>query len=198
MERKTSGVRRQEIVASTLRLMIKNGIGNSTINNIAKANNISEAAIYRHFKDKRAILTGLIEYFENNLLDAISRPSQGTDDPIITLQEIMRNHMKLVQKNRGIFFAIIAESMHFNDVILKRRILEVIEKYKNKITAVLIEARNKKLIKNNLNYDEVSLALFGLVQTAIIQSSLTNFKVPPMRRLNTLWNIFIDGIRMRS
>ena len=57
----TSSQRKEEIVRSARFLVVRKGMQNLTIKNLAKENKTSEAVIYRHFKDKRAILVALIE-----------------------------------------------------------------------------------------------------------------------------------------
>lgn len=194
MPRKTCQLRKQEIIESAMDLMFNEGIRGITIKNIAIKNEISEGAIYRHFKDKQAILLGLIDLFEKNLMQAIEAPIKIYKNPLDRLKEIMKAHMVVTQEKKSILFSITAESIHFNDDLLRRRILEVIEKYKDKIKEILLQAKEEKLLRSGINLDAVSLTFFGLIQAAIVQYALTNYTVVPITKFQTLWNIFIKGI----
>jgi len=198
MNRKTTAQRKAEIIESARDLMIKKGVQSLTIKNIAGRNKISEAAIYRHFKDKQAILVALIDDLEKNLMREIDEPIKHYRNPLVRLREIMKTHMVFTEKKKGMLFAITAESIHFNDDFLRRKILGVIGKYKGKIKLILIEAREKGLLRKDIDLDSSSLAFFGLIQTAIVQFALTNYTVPPLTKFQSLWKVFIKGIEKKG
>ena len=195
MERKSTDMRKVEIVNAAWDLIIHEGAQRVTIKNIAEKINISEAAIYRHFQDKHSILMALVDSFENNLIKVIDEPMRNYKNPIDKLKEIMKTHMVFTEEKKGLLFAITAESIHFNDDALRRRILEVIEEYKARIKKILLEAKRQKLLHENINLDSVSLTFFGLIQAAIVQYALTNYTVPPIKKFAPLWNIFLKGIK---
>lgn len=198
MKRKSSQQRKKDIIDAARELIIREGVQGVTIKNISKKNRISEPAVYRHFKNKREILVGLIENFESNLMTAIDEPIRYHKNPLDRLREIMKTHLIFTEKKRGGLFAITAESIHFNDDFLRRKILGVMEKYKIKIKDILNEAKREGLVREEINLDAVSLAFFGLIQTAIIQFALTNYTVPPVTKFETLWNVFIRGIEKKK
>jgi len=192
--KKRSRDRKKEIIETARELIILEGAQGVTIKNIAKKNRISEPAVYRHFKNKRAILIALIDSFEENLMEAIDQPIRHYANPLIRLKEIMRTHMIFTERKKGILFAITAESINFNDDYLRRKILCVIERYKQRIKDILCEAKKGGGLREDINLDAVSLTFFGLIQAAIIQFALTNYTVPPITKFQTLWNIFLKGI----
>lgn len=59
MERLASGERRRAIAAAALDVLDEEGIGKLTLRNVAQRVGISEAAIYRHFTDKEAVVAEL-------------------------------------------------------------------------------------------------------------------------------------------
>jgi len=195
MPRKNSVERKIDIVNSARDLIIGEGVQSLTIKNISKKNKISEAAIYRHFKNKQAILVAIIDNFEHNLMKAIDEPIKYYENPLKRLEELMRVHMIFTEKKKGILFAITAESVHFNDDFLRRKVLGVIEAYKIKIKKILFEARKKGLIRKDIDLNAASLTFFGLIQAAIVQFALTNYTVPPITKFQTLWNVFLKGIK---
>ena len=81
MERKSSEERKAEIVNNALDLLMEEGMQSLTIKNISLRNHISEAAIYRHFSDKHAILMALVDAFEENLLHTIKYPLKNYQNP---------------------------------------------------------------------------------------------------------------------
>lgn len=195
MKRKKTEERKKEIIDTARDLIIHKGVRGVTIKNISKRNKISEPAVYRHFKNKRAILLALIDNFENSLMGAIDKPMRHYKNPLVRLKEIMKTHMIFTEQKKGILFAITAESIHFNDDFLRRKILKVIDKYKERITGILLEAKKEGLIREDINIEAVGLTFFGLIQAAIVQFALTNYTVPPITKFQTLWNVFLKGIK---
>lgn len=198
MKRKNSLERKKEIIDSAGDLIIHEGVQGVTIKNISKRNRISEPAIYRHFKNKREILVELINTFENSLMEAIDKPIRHHKNPLDRLREIMKTHMIFTEERKGVLFAVTAESIHFNDDYLRRKILGVIERYKTKIKGILLEAKKEGMLREDINLDSVSLTFFGLIQAAIVQFALTNYTVPPITKFHTLWNIFLRGIEKKK
>lgn len=194
MERKPSEERKTEIVNAALNLLMEEGMQSLTIKNISSQNHISEAAIYRHFTDKHAILMALVDAFEKNLMHAINNPLKKYQNPLKRLQEIMRSHMLFTEKSKGIFFSITGEAVHCNDDELRRKVINIIETYKSKVKKILQEAMVKGLIREDINLDAVSLSFFGLIQTAIIRYALTDYTLPPFSNFNTIWKLFLNGI----
>ncbi|MGA2090865.1 MAG: TetR/AcrR family transcriptional regulator [Endomicrobiales bacterium] len=194
MPRYTSTIRKNEIVQSARELIINKGIKAVTIKNIAAKNKITEGAIYRHFKSKRAILQMLVEDFESNLMKAIDCAIRDGDDPIETLKNIMIVHLKYTEERKSELFVITAASVHFDDRELRQNILDVIERYKSRIKIILLKAQKENLLRNKIDLDSVSLTFFGLIQITAIQYALTNYTVAPITKFNTLWEIFIKGI----
>jgi len=198
MRRKSSSVRQNEIANIARDLIIHEGVQGVTIKNIAKKSKISEAAIYRHFKDKNAILTMVINAFQAQLMQAITVSAQANKNSLERLKEIMKTHMIFTEKKKGMLFALTAESIYFNDDRLRRRILGVIEQYKAKIKTILADAKKEGVLREDVNLDAVSLAFFGLIQAAIVQFALTNYTVAPITKFQTLWNIFLKGIESKK
>ena len=194
MARHRTEVRQHEIVASARELIISQGVAAVTIRNIAKKSKISEGAIYKHFKSKRDILLMLIEDFESNLTEAIDLATTGCEDPIEILKNIMLVHLKYTEERRSELFVITAASVHFDDALLRKRILEVIENYKTGIKSILIEAGKSGKIRPDIDIDQVSLTFFGLIQISAIQFALTNYTASPVKKFETLWDIFLRGV----
>ncbi|MGA1843873.1 MAG: TetR/AcrR family transcriptional regulator [bacterium] len=195
MERKPTQIRRAEIVQAAWELIMEEGVHGLTIKNICRKNNITEAAVYRHFADKHAILMALIDSFEVNLMQALDNPIRNYRNPLQRLKEVMKTHMAFTEEKKGILFAVTAESIHFNDDELRRRILDVINRYRDRIKEMLKEAKNEGLLREDTNLDAASLTFFGLIQAAIVQYALTSYTIPPISKFNTLWDIFLRGVQ---
>lgn len=95
-ERLSSEERREEIIETSLQIIFNQGFSNLTMRNIAKRINISEAAIYRHFKNKKEILDYLIQpVFERN---SSLKDIADEEDLLQVLENLMNQHLETVEK----------------------------------------------------------------------------------------------------
>lgn len=195
MTKKPTDIRKREIIDTARVLIVHQGIKALTINNLAIKMKISEPALYRHFKNKSAILLALIEDFESHLSQGITDAMRSNPEPLSQLRSIMQTHMLLSERKKGIFFAITSESINFKDKGLKKKVLEVIKGYQDKIEVILKLAKKQKKIRQNTDLNVASLAFFGLIQTSIILYALTDYKTFPLAKADALWEIFLRGIK---
>ena len=72
-KRKNTEVRQVQIINAAGSLIFKYGSEHLTVRRIAAEVGISEAAIYRHFKSKKSILSFLLSNIEESLLRDLSR-----------------------------------------------------------------------------------------------------------------------------
>ncbi|MBF0252827.1 MAG: TetR/AcrR family transcriptional regulator [Candidatus Omnitrophica bacterium] len=190
--------RREAIINSARDLILEGGVQNVTIRNIAKKNDITEGAIYKHFKSKKEILLGVVDAFGRELITVVDSMIGTGRDSITILKDIMKKHMKFSEKKKGMLFSITAESIHFDDDEIRLAILGIIEKYIKKIEDILKQAKKNKLINCEIDVRSVSFIFFGMIQSAIVQYALTNYKSTPVSKFNAMWKVFIEGIKKRQ
>lgn len=195
MTKKSTDIRKREIIDTARDLIVHQGIKALTMKNLSSKMKISEPALYRHFVNKRAILGALIEDFEETLSDGVAQSIGSTIDPLEQLKQIMKAHLLLSERKKGIFFAITSESVHFKDKFLTKKVLDVVRRYQFKIRSILEQAQQQKEVRKDTDLEVASLAFFGLIQTCIILYSLTNYTVFPLTKTEVLWGIFLRGIQ---
>ncbi len=192
--RKSTETRKKEIIATAQKFMFEKGVHAITLKNIARMNNISEAAVYRHFTSKRAILAAIIDDVEIKMMEAFDRAVSPDADPVKKLKDIMRTHLIFTEKRKGGLFVITSECIHLNDDLLRKKILKVIDNYTDRIGGLLNEARVRGLVHPEMGIKEASLMYYGLIQTAATDFALRNYDVPPISKFEHLWRFFCNGI----
>ncbi|MCU0585406.1 MAG: TetR/AcrR family transcriptional regulator, partial [Desulfobacterales bacterium] len=70
-KRKSTVARKTQIIAAARKLIIRKGSEHLTVRAIAKEVEITEAAIYRHFKSKREILLFLMNHIMDSMLKEV-------------------------------------------------------------------------------------------------------------------------------
>ena len=82
MARQSTSERQHQIIEATQSLITSKGMEFVTIDAIAEKVGLTEGAIYKHFRSKRAILTLLIDSIEQNLMETLVNSKQVGDSSL--------------------------------------------------------------------------------------------------------------------
>jgi AcrR family transcriptional regulator len=86
--------RRGEILAAARGLFLKEGVDRVTIRAICQRVGLTAPALYRHFKDKREIITGICNETFGRLLEAFRRIRAEEKDPLAALTQMMETYVR--------------------------------------------------------------------------------------------------------
>lgn len=101
------GERRERILASATSLFEENGFHGAGIDDIAAAAGVTGPAIYRHFKNKDAVLVALFDRLGERLEDVLGAVSAL--DGRKALEELVRLHVRLAFEERALIVVYISE-----------------------------------------------------------------------------------------
>ncbi|MDI6739679.1 MAG: TetR family transcriptional regulator [Candidatus Edwardsbacteria bacterium] len=192
--KKATAIRRQELVQTAYRLLTEKGIDSITTKELARQNGISEAALYRHFANKHAIFMALLDEIESDLFQTIGKAAGDNGAPLKKLEAIMRAHMNFTERRKGGIFVITAECIHLRDRDFNQKLLGVIDRYMNTIRRILVDAKKENAINQDIDIDTAGLMFYSLIQVAAIHYVLTDYRIKPISKLRTMWNVFLRGV----
>jgi AcrR family transcriptional regulator len=109
------GERRERILASATSLFEENGFHGAGIDDIAAAAGVTGPAIYRHFKNKDAVLVALFDRLAERLgaiLDTVDAEieANGVDHHRRALETLVRLHVRLAFEERALIVVYISEA----------------------------------------------------------------------------------------
>lgn len=191
--RKRTEIRRQQIVTIIRNIISTKGIENVTIREIADRIGTTGGAIYRHFKNKRDILSLLIDDIEETLMAVIDKAITG-ENPIQNLNNILIAHLEYAKERRETSFIIIMGAMQFSDASIREKISLLIQKYLKRIEKMLADAIKLGLLKKEINRETSAIAFLGLIQSTVTVWSYRNYTFDPQKVSADLWNIYKHGI----
>ncbi|MDO8140733.1 MAG: TetR/AcrR family transcriptional regulator [Candidatus Brocadiales bacterium] len=191
--RKSTAIRRQQIVDIIRNIISLKGIEHVTISEIAEEMGTTKGAIYRHFKSKRDILSLLIDNVEETLMEAIDKAVLHKN-PIQDLKNILLAQLILAKNRKKTSFVVIMGVMQFSDPVIRKKTLQLIQKYLRKIEKLLSDAIKSGLVKKDINPKMSALAFMGLIQSTVTLWSYKNFSYIPEKIHANLWNIYMQGI----
>ena len=193
-KRQSSSLRRKQIIDALRKLIIEYGSENVTVRRIAKEIDVSQGAIYRHFKSKREILDFLIDYIEENLIGDIEKndPQANTLD---ILENIWKGHVSAIEQRKGVSFLVVAEIISLGDKRLNRKIYDVLNNYIDHIQKIVTRGIQRKEIKAGINPATTATSFFGIIQGLVSLWALSNYTFSLEGKYPGLWAFFRQSIQ---
>jgi len=119
------GERRERILASATSLFEENGFHGAGIDDIAAAAGVTGPAIYRHFKNKDAVLVALFDRLAERLgaiLDKVAGEvaSDGSGGHRVALETLVRLHVRLAFEDRALIVVYISEERNLPEAERRR------------------------------------------------------------------------------
>lgn len=162
--RKSTEVRKEEIIRAALYLVEKKGLDKLNIIDIAKEVKLVPAAIYRHFKGKEDIVLALIDFVCERLESNLCQIKDCQETTVIKLKMLFELHVKLLKEEAAIprilYFLLSSE----RDIALKFKMVRAVRNYVEKIREILLQGQEKGEISAKVDAGAAAMLFLGMVQ----------------------------------
>ncbi|HUX47181.1 MAG TPA: TetR/AcrR family transcriptional regulator [Desulfosporosinus sp.] len=113
--KKTVEERRQDILEAALIVFTRKGYNGSTTAEIARSAGVAEGTIFRHFATKKDLLIAVLK---PKVLEGIIYldKEHKNDAPVEFFRCFLRNRLKLIKENEGLFRFMFAEAQYHSEV----------------------------------------------------------------------------------
>lgn len=183
-----AGGRRREIVEASIRLLSKGGIQALTTRNLAERLGVTEPALYRHFKSKRDILLGILEFFKEGQRAMQARSAGSTAPPLAALDGMIGEVFRNFARNPAMVTVILAEGMFQNDRRLSRMIFSIMEDRRESFARTIRAGQDRGEIRGDIGPEELALLAMGAMRLLVTRWRLSGFA----------FDLEADGARCRS
>jgi AcrR family transcriptional regulator len=187
IKRRKTGFRQKQIAAAAAKLIVKLGGEHVTIKNIALEIDLSEAAIYRHFPDKRAIYSFLIGYAEKVLLADLSYVRRRKSLELADPDFFIRRHLSNVVKRRGIFFLVFTEVISMGDRQLNREAIDGINNYIAYMAQIFESCIASRYFRGDSDPACSAFIFYSLLQFLVNCWTLSGYSFDLESRFDDVW-----------
>lgn len=191
-------IRQAQIAEAALKIIARNGLKGFTISTIARKVGVASGNIYRHFKDKNAVMSAIVSEIERNLKTIVLESCHENDTAIECLESIFFKHIEFLRKHKGIPRVIFSDEMYSADKNMSVRLKTSIRGYHNDIKKVLMGGIKDKTFDVDLDIEAAATTFIGLIQSTALQWVLFGGSFSPKARGKKIWKIYLKGILQRS
>lgn len=187
--------RKQQIIDAALKIMSEEGIQRLTVLRIAEEVGITDAALYRHFKSKNAIIEAAVQHVGQSLAARMSIGIAQAAEPVDKLQEALRIHLKFFEENRGIPRILYSEAVYQNDPEIRALVGKFTGHYQDIIRGLILRAKEQGAVKADVGIGIAVLVFLGMVQSTVLLWTLSDYDSPISQTADSLFKVFMEGIQ---
>lgn len=194
-KRKSTLIRKKQIIDAARKIIIRKGSEHLTLRAMAREVGFSEAAIYRHFKNKNEVLSYLVNTIMDEMLHEIISGVADNSYSLNTIDVVLKHHLSCIEQRRGISFQIIAEIISLGDKKLNEKVYVKLTEYLGRIRTFFADGARLNHIRNDIDLDAAALLLFGMIQGVVNIWALSSYNFDLTAKYEALWSIFQKAIQ---
>ena len=192
--RKSTEVRKEEIVRAALEIVEQCGLDKLNINDIAAKIELVPAAIYRHFTGREEIVAALIEYIDKRLRYNLSQVDIVTGTPIAKLKALFELQVSLLKEEaaipRVLYFLLSSD----RNLKLKASMLSAVSFYVQQVKKLLIQGQQQGEVSPDIDVMAAAMMFLGMVQPLAIMSQINKEVLD--RYPHKLWQNYQRSLRV--
>lgn len=177
MENKKFTERQIEIIEAATKRIDEHGIQDLTIKTLSADLNLSEAALYRHFKSKNEILLGLLTYFIDNMKERLEVIlSKNNSSPSELLKEIFESQLNTFVKKPSVVSVIFSESIFQFNKELSNTVSSMMELMQNHIEGIVKKGQANGTFTKAVGVSTTATIIMGGMRITVLKWKLTGHK----------------------
>lgn len=167
-EKLASDIRKEQIVEAALHILSDNEVRKLKITEIAAHLGLAPSALYRHFKNRDAILSAILEHIRGKLYKNVEQVRQTKDNSLDRLHELLIRHARLIEANQGIPRIVFSDELWGQERIKRQRMYRIVNGYLAELEEIIREGQEHSEIVKDIDPAAAARMFFGIVQPAAL------------------------------
>jgi len=186
---------RKQQILEILALQLELNPGNRiTTASLAKAVDVSEAALYRHFASKAKMFEALIDFSEDSVFGLINSILTQEKNAIVRCEKIVQLLLGFSERNPGITRVLVGDALVGENERLRVRVLQFFERLETQLKQILREANLDDSARLVGSIDSGANQILALVEGKMSQFVRTSFNKKPTDYYQEQWQALKRGL----
>lgn len=187
IEKKSTQVRQGEIIQAALEVIGKEGVTGLTISGVAQAAQMSEANIYRHFRNKLDMIRGVAEFIGDLVVTRAARMAASSGSPLDKLEEALMAQIGMIARNPGIPRLLFSDGGIASGGRIARIMSGRIELFQATLTGLLEAAKDEGELREQVQPRETAITIMGMMQFSVLRWISNQAEGDLVQELKLLW-----------
>jgi TetR/AcrR family transcriptional regulator len=193
--KKSTRIRKEEIVRAALDIVGNKGVQALTIAAIADSAGMSEANIYRHFSGKDEIFSALADFIGSSVMGNAATIAAGSRRPLEKLETIFFSHIKIIAEHPGVPRFVFSEDILLGHPDLAKSLRSRIGHYVETVSGVIAAGMQEGELKPEILPRETALTMLGMIQFTALRQTIGGLNSDIIIESRKLWANFLHLIR---
>ena len=194
--RQSTDARQSEIVATLVRLSAERSVSEITTTDIARAMNVSQGALFRHFPTKEAIRLAVVDWIDATLMQRLLEVRQHASSPVGALRGMFMAHVAFAIEYPGAPRLVFGELQQPNESPIKHRVCRLMQHYRELLSEIPATAASANPVRSDV--DRPAAALFlGAIQGLVIQSMVSGTTQHLMEQAQAVFGLYQQGLEAK-
>jgi len=190
-----SEVRQEQMVNAALALIGKDGPKALTVASVAGAIGVVPSALYRHFADKDALVTSILDAIGQRLLANAAAVCQEANGAEARLRLLYLRHTELIRTTPGMIRLVFSEDVCGGCPERKRGLHQVLKGYLGAVADIVRQGQAAGTLCPEPAPATVALMFLGMVQPAAILWHVSEGTFDLPAETEKCWRFFSQAIQ---
>ena len=196
--RRSTESRQAEIIATLVALAAERNPADVTTTDIAKAMNVTQGALFRHFPTKEAIRLAVIEWIETQLMAKLGDAQASAPDVLSGLEAMFLAHVKFIREFPGVPRLVFAELQQPDSSPVRQRVQQIMRRYRQMLAETLGKAKAAQLIRDDVDVQAAAALFLGAIQGLVMQSMLGGVSPDAEEPVLGVLHLYLAGLGAKS
>lgn len=182
--------RQMDIVKAAITIIANKGYEKLTTKNLAAEIGLTEAALYRHFKSKRELVTMVLCYFEFLSCQVIGEIRQKGCSPLESLSSFVLSRYELFAANPDLARVMFSEELFKNDPSFIAQYQSIMHVHRDEVVGYIRQAQTEGSIMPQLDPLQLFRIVVGSMRLIVSQWNMSegsfDLQVEGQALLNTI------------
>lgn len=167
--------RQIEIIKASGKILMEKGIIGLTTKNLANEMGFSESALYRHFKDKEAIISLLIKYLAENINERFTQIMSSDLEIEEKYLAIFRSQFQFFKDNPHYIAIILSDGLMDSSEVVKESIKNLIQRNSRFFIELIESGKRNHLFSDTIDTEDMVHIMMGTFRLQMLKWKMADF-----------------------
>ncbi len=186
--------RKEQLVLTAIDIIDDIGIQNLTTREIAKRQKISEATLFRHFKNKNELIIAVLDYVTQFDADILQSSKLKHQKPIDALIFMITSYVEYYENYPAITTVLQIFDVLLYEEDLAKKVKEIQASRTSMIRQMIEEAMEAGDLKKNLDSDMIAIMIIGFLREICLEWRVGGCTFPLKDKMRSTLTMMLQAL----